>query len=68
MAGPDIGYRTKEGMVRLWLELDGRPAGDIHGGLAADPELAGTPRDLLDAAIAQLIEKAVAVPGSDGRP
>jgi hypothetical protein len=67
MAGPDIGYRTKQGMVRLWLELDGRPADDIHRGLDADPDLAGTSRDLLEAAIAQLIEKAVAVPSSDGR-
>lgn len=65
MIGPDTGYRTKEGMVRLWRELDGRPVAELHRALAADPAFAGTSRELLDTAVAQLVEKKVAAPGGE---
>jgi hypothetical protein len=65
MIGPDTGYRTKAGMVRLWRELDGRPVDELHRALAADPAFAGTSRELLDAAMAQLIEKKVAASGGE---
>ena len=65
MIGPDTGYRTKAGMVRLWRELDGRPVGELYRALAEDPAFAGTSPELLDAALAQLIEKGVAASGGD---
>jgi hypothetical protein len=65
MIGPDTGYRAKAGMVRLWRELDGRPVDELHRALAADPAFAGTSPELLDAAMAQLIEKKVAASGGE---
>ncbi|MGE7435351.1 hypothetical protein [Kitasatospora sp. NPDC001175] len=63
MAGPDAGYRVKQGTVRLWRELDGRSLDDVHRSFEADPDLAGTPRELLDTATAQLIERNVVATG-----
>jgi hypothetical protein len=65
MIGPDTGYRSKEGMVRLWRQLDGRPVDELHRDLAGDPAFAGTSRELLDTALARLIENKVAVPGGE---
>jgi hypothetical protein len=64
MAGPDIGYRTRAGMVRLWLALDGRPTREVRLGLAEDAAFARVSPELLDAAIAQLIEVEAAVADS----
>jgi hypothetical protein len=70
MVGPDVGYRTKQGMVRVWRELDGRSVDEVHRGFAADPALAGTRRELLDTAVRQLVERNVAgsaTPSSERR-
>ncbi|MDX3078369.1 hypothetical protein [Streptomyces sp. MI02-7b] len=60
MAGPDCGFATKAGMIRLWLELDGRPLDRLHRELATHPAFAGTPQDLLTTAVSRLVQKNVA--------
>jgi hypothetical protein len=64
MAGPDIGYRVTPGMVRLWHLLDGRPLSEVRELFAAAPADKAGSRELLDHAVAQLVEKKAAVPGS----
>jgi hypothetical protein len=68
MAGPDAGYRVKEGTVRLWRELDGRSLDEVHRGFEDRPHFSGTPRELLDAATAQLIERNVVATGGGIAP
>lgn len=68
MAGPDAGYRVKEGTVRLWRELDGRTLDEVHRGFEDRPHFSGTPRELLDAATAQLVERNVVATGGGIAP
>ncbi|WP_043735187.1 hypothetical protein [Nocardia asiatica] len=65
IVAPDTGYSTTEGLIRVWRELDGRPVQQIQGGLEQDPFLTGTPPDILDAAITQLVECGVAAYGGE---
>ena len=59
MSGPHIGYRVTESMVRLWRALDGRPAAALLS------ELQGSglriSADVLEATVAQLVEKKAAL-------
>ena len=59
MVGPDTGFRVTSAMVRVWRELDGRPADEIHRMLSADPVTRGISRERLGAAIGQLAENGV---------
>ncbi|WP_280243772.1 hypothetical protein [Nocardia abscessus] len=65
LVAPDTGYSTTEGLIRIWRELDGRPVGQIHRDFEGDEFLTGTPPDVLDAAITQLVECGVAAYGGE---
>lgn len=63
MAGPDIGYRSSEAMIRLWWHLDGRCAEAARQRMARHPLLSEITLERLDTAIKKLVEMEAAVPG-----
>lgn len=66
MAGPQSGYRTMAGMVRLWHALNGQDMTHVHRELARDSAGEPVSRDLLDQAVSQLIGNGAAVSDSGG--
>jgi hypothetical protein len=61
LPGPDGGYRTSAGLIRLWSYLDGRPQAGLRAAVAAEAaDLAGLTDDEVDAAVGQLAERGLA--------
>jgi hypothetical protein len=57
LAGPDAGFRTTEGAVRVWLALDGNPPDTVWENLRTTlPAFGSVPRESFDSGLARLVE------------
>lgn len=62
LAGPDAGYRTTEGVLRIWLALDGRPPERMFDQLRAElPAFGEVERRAFDAGVDGLLAIGAAV-------
>jgi hypothetical protein len=65
LAGPDAGYRITEGVVRIWLALDGRPPERAFERLRTElPEFGTVQREAFQAGVDGLLAIGAAVPAA----